>query len=188
MLNGKRLPPPAGGERPSRGELPLAALRSAALPDQGQISRYDGFHLVRADLDGIRVTSWDGATLRDQHLAPGDHIVVNRGIGIPDDPVVARFLPLLASTPSPDPSTRTSVDSTGRESTVDAWGGWLDLAAGDGLDPGEPGALLVRREFDGRQYGSTSVSLVALSPGAVRYDFSGSPWDRDAWRPVLPEA
>ncbi|MEN3306429.1 MAG: hypothetical protein V7603_2631 [Micromonosporaceae bacterium] len=196
VLNGVRLPPPEGGGRPSRGGLPLAALRHEELPDHARVRGYDGFHLVRAapagaqpapvsgggghrrrPPGGVGVLSWDGQALRERRLDPGDHVIVNRGPDAPDDPVVAHFLPLLAATASPDP--------TGARSTVDAWGDWVTLAAGDGLDPATPGALLVRREYAGRAYGTTSVSLVALAPGAVRYDFSGAPWARDAWRPVL---
>jgi hypothetical protein len=177
VLNGTRLPPPAAGERPSRGGLPLAALGRGAVPDRDQVGGYDGFHLVRAAPAGVTVRSWDGLDLREVSLEPGDHVIVNRGPDAPDDPVVAHFGPLLAATPDPDP--------TGDKSTVDAWGDWVTLAAGDGLDPGTPGALLVRRVYAGRSYGSTSVSLVALSPDAVRYDFTGSPWERDAWQPVL---
>lgn len=173
VLNGPRLPLPAAGERPSRGGLPLAALRGDA-PAAGP---YDGFHLVRAAPDGVEVRSWDGAQETVRRLVPGDHVITNRGVDVPDDPVTAHFLPLLAAAGAADPS--------GSKSTVDGWDGWVALAAGDGLDPGRPGALLVRREYAGRAYGSTSVSLVALAPGAVRYDFTGSPWQRDAWRPVL---
>ena len=33
-------------------------------------------------------------------------------------------------------------------------------------------------------WGTTSVSLVALSPGGLRYDFTAVPGDMSAWRPV----
>jgi len=52
------------------------------------------------------------------------------------------------------------------------------------LDPADPRALLVRHEFGGRTYGSTSASLVALSATEVRYDFTADPRDPDAWYPV----
>jgi Transport and Golgi organisation 2 len=177
VLNGVRLPVPDGVGRPSRGGLPLAALGRGELPDRARVTGYDGFHLVRAAPDGVTVRSWDGRDLRERSLDPGDHVIVNRGPDPAGDPVVTRLAPLLAATPSADPA--------GPKSTVDAWAGWVSLAAGDGTDPGTPGALLVRREYGGRAYGSTSVSLVALAPGAVRYDFTGSPWEPDAWQPVL---
>ncbi|HKT05388.1 MAG TPA: hypothetical protein VJT31_38210, partial [Rugosimonospora sp.] len=175
--NGARLLAADDPARRSRGSLPLAALRGEPLPDREQLPGFDGFHLVRATPAGVAVLTWDGDARHERQLAPGDHVIVNRGVDVPDDPVVARFLPALRATPSPDPGAG--------KSTVDAWADWVELAAGGGLDPAQPGALLVRREYAGHAYGSTSVSLVALAPGAVRYDFSGSPWNRDAWRPVL---
>jgi Transport and Golgi organisation 2 len=177
VLNGVRLPLPPDGARPSRGGLPLAALRGMVPGAGAQPAGYDGFHLLRATLAGVDVQSWDGRALREQRLTAGDHIIVNRGVDLLDDPVVTHFLPLLGKAQSPDPA--------GTKSTVDAWGDWVELAAGDGLDPTTPGALLVRRELAGHRYGSTSVTLVALAPGAVRYDFTGAPWQRDAWQPVL---
>ena len=64
-----------------------------------------------------------------------------------------------------------------------AWGDWLVLAGGDGLPATEPGAVIVRRELpDGRVYGSTSVTLVALAAdGRLRYDFQPDPQAGDGW-------
>ena len=69
---------------------------------------------------------------------------------------------------------------------TDAWGDWLALAAGDGLAATEPGAIIVRRELpDGRVYGSTSVTLVALAAdGRLRYDFQPDPQAGGDWYPV----
>jgi hypothetical protein len=56
---------------------------------------------------------------------------------------------------------------------------------GDGLDPSDPRALIVRRDLGaGRIWGTTSISLVAMSPGGLRYDFTGRPGEPDAWYPV----
>jgi hypothetical protein len=72
------------------------------------------------------------------------------------------------------------------QSVAGRLGDWLPLLDGDGLDPADPAALIVRRDLpDGRTWGSTSVSLVALAPGLVRYDFTGRPGDRSAWYSVL---
>ena len=84
-------------------------------------------------------------TLTHVDLAAGDHIIVNAGLDTDADPLVPHFAPLLAALPS----------------TPDAW---LELLAGDGLDPGDERALIVAKEIEGRAYGSTSASLVALSP------------------------
>jgi hypothetical protein len=173
VLNGVRLPPPPTAARPTRGTLPLQALRGKT-PEGGG---HDGFHLLLGTPTEVRLWSWDGAELLDRSLAPGEHIVVNRGIGFADEPVVAHFLPLLRAAASP----------TTAQSTVGFWGDWATMLAGDGMDPTEPGALLVRRVYAGRTYGSTSASLVALGQGRVRYDFSATPADPSQWRPVIAD-
>ncbi|HEX4655832.1 MAG TPA: hypothetical protein VH307_00360, partial [Streptosporangiaceae bacterium] len=66
---------------------------------------------------------------------------------------------------------------------------WLPLMNGDGLDPSDPQALIVRRDLgDGRIWGTTSISLVALAQGGLRYDFNGRPGEPDAWYPVALDA
>jgi hypothetical protein len=172
VLNGVRLPPPAQGARPTRGTLPLDALRGRPPRAAGR----DGFHLVRGTPSEVRMWSWDGEQLTSGSLAPGDHIIVNRGIGTADEPVAAHFLPLLREVADPGPA--------GGESTVAFWGDWVRLLAGDHLDPADPRALLVRRTVAGNVYGSTSASLVAVRTGEVRYDFSASPTDPSRWSRV----
>src|SRR6266536_4043488 len=88
VLNGVRRPAPADGVRPSRGGLPLAVLRGEPLPVP---DRYDGFHLVLATAAEVRVWSWDGEALRDQRLAPGDHVIVNAGVDAADPSVADRL-------------------------------------------------------------------------------------------------
>ncbi len=68
-----------------------------------------------------------------------------------------------------------------------AWGAWLTLLNGDGIGPADERALIVRRDLgDGRVWGTTSISLVALSLDGVRYDFNGKPGDPASWYPVIP--
>lgn len=40
---------------------------------------------------------------------------------------------------------------------------------------------------DGRIFGSLSVTLLALAPGGIRYDFTAAPRDPGAFREVLME-
>ncbi|GIH15699.1 NRDE family protein [Rugosimonospora africana] len=176
VLNGVRLPRPAEGDRPTRGTLPLSALRDRVPADA---SGYDGFHLLRGTPDEVRAWSWDGRDLVSQSLAPGDYVIVNRGVGFVDEPVVAHFLPLLGSAADP------AAGASG--STVDFWGDWVTLLHGDGLDPGDPRALLVRRTVAERDYASTSASLVAVRDGGTRYDFCPAPGDPSRWYRILPE-
>ncbi|HEY2672301.1 MAG TPA: NRDE family protein [Rugosimonospora sp.] len=175
VLNGVRLPHPAQGERPTRGTLPLDALRGREPEGAG----YDGFHLIRATPHEVQVWSWDGRELVSRSLEPGDHIIVNRGVGHDDVPVVAHFLPLLRTAAGPD--------STAAGSTVDFWGDWVRLLGGDRLDPGDPRALLVGRSVAGKNYASTSASLVALRDDRVRYDFCAAPVGPSGWFPVWPD-
>lgn len=174
LLNGVRRPPLADGTpRPTRGTLALEVLTSGTTPDADAIVDYAGFHLLVATVETVEVWSWDTEVLTQRTLAPGDHLAVNLGVDTSDDPLVPHFAPLLAALPTP--SFRPGA------STAAAWGPWADLLRGDGLDPTDPRALIVRREIDGRTYQSTSASLVALSAEGVRYDFTGEPTDPDAW-------
>ena len=59
------------------------------------------------------------------------------------------------------------------------------VAGGDGLPNTDPAAIIARRELpDGRLWGTTSVSLVALGPAGLRYDFQPIPADPTTWYSV----
>jgi hypothetical protein len=176
LLNGVRLPPPGTGVRPTRGTLPLAALTGQWQPDRTDLSGYDGFHLVHANRAGVQVWTWDGDVLGYRRLDPGDHILVNAGVDAAASPLVEHFRPVLAGTPSPDPRPGTP--------TTQAWGGWLTLLDGDGLDPADRRALIVRRRIAGRVYASTSATLVGLGATGVRYEFTAQPGAATGWYPV----
>jgi Transport and Golgi organisation 2 len=178
LLNGPRLPPPTDGVRPSRGRLALDVLRGTGAPTD--VWRYDSFHLLRATAARVQVWSWDGESLAGRDLDPGDHVIVNAGPDALGDAVVATGRTFLAATPSPSWQVATAPAG----STTDAWGAWADQLSA----PPEEGAgrLLVRHVVEGNVYGSTSVSLVGLSPAAARYDFSAVPVAPDTWLRVLP--
>lgn len=177
LLNGRRRPPPPTGTRPTRGTLALEVLASGTVPDDDVIADYDAFHLLHATPVGATVWSWDGEQRRERALEPGDHLLVNLGVDASEDPLVDHFRPLLAATPDP------AFDAVG---SLAGWEPWMTLLAGDGLDPEDPRAILVSREVDGRPYGSTSASLVALGPAGVHYAFNPLPTDRRAWSEVRP--
>ncbi|MGH9084196.1 MAG: NRDE family protein [Acidimicrobiales bacterium] len=176
LLNGVRRPLADGELRPTRGTLALEVLTTGAIPTAGVLPGYDGFHLVLATLAGARVWTWDGEDLLEQDLADGDHILVNLGVDTDADPLVPHFAPLLSALPDP----LLTPDLPSRA----AWEPWTDLLAGDGLDPADPRALIVRREIEGRTYASTSATLVALSEDGVRYDFNPDPRDPSGWYEV----
>jgi hypothetical protein len=132
------------------------------------------------------VLAWDGVRAAIRDLAPGTHLLTNAGHAYPADPAhpddpaaepkaVAFGPKFAASRPSADPAAPVQ----------EAWGDWLALARGDGRDLADPGAIIARRDLpDGRLWGSTSVTLVALAPDAIRYDFQASPGSADGWYPV----
>ncbi len=177
LLNGVRLPELEFGTRPSRGRLPLTALTDPTMADRAvpDALDYDGFHLLLGTPSAVTVWSWDGRVRTRQDLPPGDHIVVNLGVNTVDDLLVPHFAPLFAALPDPP--------MVG-ETTEETWGAWLTLLLGDGLDGDDDRALIVRREFEGKVYGSGSATLVAISADGVRYDFTATP-ATPRWTPVL---
>ncbi|MFB7668841.1 NRDE family protein [Kitasatospora sp. NPDC056138] len=199
LLNGFG-PPAAPAVRLSRGDLPLMAATDGGLDlDLLDPQRYDPFHLVRAQAGEVSVLSWSGHELAERLLPPGLHVVVNDGpegraanrtasqrAGRMMAARIAHFRPLLAAAARPEPTAGPADAPTG-----EAWGQWLPIAAGDGLDLDDPAALIQRRDFgDGRIWGSTSVSLVALGPAEARYDFNSVPgsgaWHRIGLGPRTP--
>lgn len=184
ILNG---PGPLAPEkiRLSRGELPLLVAAGGKLAGI-EPERYDPFFLIGAEPTAVRLWSWDGQELTEQTLAPGLHLVVNSGPegngGRHEAPGaeamaarIAHFRPLLLGARRPEPD-------SAEGATADAWGEWLALVDGDGLDREDPRALVVRRDLgDGRIWGTGSITLVALRPDGLRYDFSAAPGDPAAW-------
>ena len=182
--------------RHSRGELPLraAAEGQQALKDLhddlSALARYDPFLLICADLSSALMLSWDGTRAALENFEPDQtHLITNAGHTYPPAPEQApdqaperadlkagHFGPRFAAhRPDADPAA----------TIKDAWGDWLTLADGDGLSDTDPAAIVVRHELpDGRVYGTTSVSLVALGAHALRYDFQPVPADPTTWYPV----
>lgn len=200
LLNGRGTPalssrpsgpdrPPGPAHRRSRGELPLRAAADGAgalkelADDPAALAAYDPFHLVCADLDAVAMLSWDGERPAARDLEPGTHVLTNAGHAYPrppadpvTEPKARHFGPKFAvGRPSGDPAL----------SPERAWGQWLTLAAGDGLDPGDPRAIVASRDLpDGRVWGSTSLTLVALGADGIRYDFQPRPGAVTDWYSV----
>jgi len=176
--------------RRSRGELPLRAAAEGprALNDlhdhPEQLRTYDPFFLICADVIPAAealMLSWDGTRAALERLEPNNtHVITNAGHTFPSahqDAKAEHFGPKFAAhRPDADPAA----------TIKDAWGDWLTLAGGDGLSDTEPGAIIARRELpDGRLWGTTSVSLVALGAHGLRYDFQPVPADPTTWYSVL---
>jgi hypothetical protein len=183
ILNGRGQPAPAATRR-SRGELPLRAAAGEEA-GTGALAAFDPFLLLVAEPGRAELLTWDGERFARRDLGPGLHLVVNSGLagelrpdaGEHETGRLGYFAPRLAAAPFPQPKPGVSVQ--------DAWGAWLPLLNGDGLRPDDPRALIVRRDLgDGRIWGTTSISLVALTPDGLRYDFTATPGDPAAWYPV----
>ncbi|WP_051711519.1 NRDE family protein [Streptomyces sp. NRRL S-350] len=179
LLNGFGPPAPAHSRR-TRGRLPLTAVTEGGIGHLDP-TPYDPFHLVLARPDGATVTSWDGGRLAERELPPGLSVVLNDGlegqaagrsaserVGALMAARADHFRARFAAAPRPRP--------TGDGPAGQAWGAWLPIVTGDGLALDEDAALVQRRDFgDGRIWGSSSISLLALGPGGLRYDFASAP-------------
>jgi hypothetical protein len=195
LLNGRgQFADPA--RRRSRGDLSLRAaaegpgMLSRLAGDPDALAAYDPFHLICATTDSVTALTWTGVdpgtpgsrpAARD--LGPGTHLFTNAGHAYPaepgdpvGEPKAVHFADKFAAArPSADPALP----------VAEAWGDWLTLASGDGLDPADPAAIIVRRDLpDDRVYGTTSVTLVALAADGLRYDFQPHPGSPDGWYPV----
>ncbi|WP_018656466.1 NRDE family protein [Actinomadura flavalba] len=187
VLNGRGTLPPEN-RRISRGGLPLLAA-SGTGPEALELPRYEPFHLLRAEPDAVTLWTWDGTALRTRALTAGLHMIVNSGLegeehgegGAEEAFMSARLAyygPRFRAAPRPVPKPGPPVG--------EAWEDWLPLLHGDGLPRTDTRTLLPMIDLgDGRVWGTGSVSLAALGPGGVRYDFSGTPGDPDAWTLIL---
>lgn len=172
--------------RLTRGELPLL-LANDGTPGDIDPTRYDPFHLVWATAESAHLWSWNGRDLTKHTLETGLHLIVNSGLegaadhdGPGDEQMRARldyFRPLLDKAERPEP-----LDG----STQKAWGEWLPLTTGAGLDPADDRALVVRRTIEDDRWGTSSLSLIALTHNGVRYDFCANPVDaHPIWSKVI---
>jgi len=198
VLNGVGQAAPAASRR-SRGTLPLLAADGEPL-DRSALRYLDPFRLLTAEPGGSLIQCWDGRELSERKLPPGLHMVVNSGLAsdlaggaasaqekgvirAPDGREhelrrIGHFRARFEAAPRPAANSGQPVAA--------AWAGWFALLNGDGLDPADQRALIVRRDLGGgRIWGTSSISLVALSGDAVRYDFTAEPGDAGAWYQVL---
>jgi hypothetical protein len=207
VLNGRGRMAPAPTRR-TRGELPLSAAADGKLAPT-DLADLDPFRLLVAEPGRALLSSWNGGHMAEQDLGLGLHMVVNSGLasdllsagaGAPDAAPadsgpggltagqaadarahelarIGYFLPRLRAARRPYPEPGVPVAT--------AWGDWLPLVNGGGIGPDDQRALIVLRDLgEGRFWGTTSVSLVAITPEGIRYDFTGNPGEAAAWSPV----
>lgn len=171
--------PSAPGRR-TRGDLPLAALRTKSIASL-ELTAFAPFALLRAQASGATWWDWNGVDLRETPVSPGLHVANNDGLdALGRSPRQARWLPRFAeTTPAP-------FDASG--DVGQRWGGWLRLLD-QGLEPERPDSLLVQHTTPRGTYGTKSVALLAIGEHDLRYDVNDRPGDPDAWTPVaLPAA
>lgn len=142
---------------PSRGVLPLlGAVHGAAWDEHVALPGMAGFLLVLAAPD--RLTSWefDGDRLTETPHDEGTHVFTSGG---PEDRKADLWHGTFAAAPFP--------------------GRWRELVQ-EQAPAAEPEALVVRREREGRVYGTVFASTLDARPGRLRLEYSRQPWT-GAW-------
>lgn len=143
ILNRRDVP----GAIASRGAIVLDAVEGRPVPAQ---PRTNGFNLVTVGPNGTRVTSWDGASVREVALEPGVHMIAHDDVDDPATPRISRWLPDFAA------------------SEADAspwWRGWLGVLAGTArLDPTDDEAIV----RDNRPHGVPTLSLLVCAASVSR--------------------
>jgi hypothetical protein len=138
---------------PSRGVLPLlGVVHGPAWVEQVSLTGMAGFLLVLAMPD--RLTSWefDGERLTATEHPEGTHVFTSGG---PEDRKGELWRGTFASAAFPDR--------------------WRRLVQEQAPAP-EPEALVVRRERDGRVYGTVFAETIDARPGRLRLEYSRQPW------------
>lgn len=138
----------------SRGDLALRTAYTGGMPETGDLTRYDPFHLVLADLSRVRLLSWDGERTSASDLPAGTSMVVNSGLDATSERVVA-YLPRF------------------RESDA-----WRELIKEE--PSADRAALIIRHESpDGRVFASLSAMEVVIAEDEVTYEFADLTGDQD---------
>ena len=144
---------PAEPGAPSRGVLPLlAAVHGAGWIGHVRLEGMAGFLLVLAEPD--RLTSWehDGDRLVEADHGEGTHVFTSGG---PEDRKRELWRGPFATATFPDR--------------------WRTLVQ-EQPPAAEPEALVVRREREGRVYGTVFAETLDARPGRLRLEYSRQPW------------
>ena len=149
---------------PSRGVLPLVGVaHGAAWVDHVALTGMAGFLLVLVEPG--RLTSWefDGERLTTSGHPEGTHVFTSGGS---EDRKGELWHGAFATAAFPD--------------------GWRDLVREQEPAP-EPEALVVRREREGRVYGTVFAETIDARPGRLRLQYSRQPWT-GAWETAAFDA
>lgn len=136
---------------PSRGVLPLLAVaHRQRWPEYLDHATMAGFTLVLVSGNSVSAWEWDGHRLGYTALVGGAHVITPAGIDAAD-PLTTRIAPLLTDRP------------------------WRALLDTEELSDA-PDALFVRRQIDGRAYGTVFAQLIDASPGTLHITSTRTPW------------
>lgn len=157
VLNRRRRPVAAPGA-PSRGALPLLAVRYAdTWPQHVDLRGMASFALVLVRPEGLTTYEFDGERLTSAVLPPGTSMVT---AGLADQDKMDRQLPAFAAAPSVDR--------------------WREIVSGSRADD-DPTSLLVRVEREGLTFATVIAQVLQVEPGRVALDYSRTPSDPATW-------
>jgi len=140
---------------PSRGVLPLAALRDGpGWPDSLAVQGMASFALVLATPELLRLWVFDGSALTAEDMGTGTHMVTSGGA---EDGKADRFLDLFVSRDD-----------------------WREVVQ-EQSPQDDPAALVVRHERDGLVFATVFGQLIESSPGRLHLEHSRVPWSGAAW-------
>lgn len=157
VLNRPERPEAAAGA-PSRGVLPLLAVRygedwTGAVGVEGMAS----FALVLASPSRLTVWEYDGQVLQRQELEPGTRMVTSGG---PELQKARANLPALTAATFPD--------------------GWAALLR-ESLPTADPAGLVVRGEHDGKVFATVFGQLFSAEKGRLDLSWARQPWGDGTW-------
>ncbi|MGK9146023.1 NRDE family protein [Plantibacter flavus] len=149
---------PEGGWT-SRGVLPLEAVTTGVDEQRARTAR--SWNLVELAADRVRVTSWDGESIRSIDVPPGLHLVTHEGPDHLEVPRVHRWRPAFVTAAAPTGP----LDGE----TAASWEPWLRVLRDSTVLPTGADEAIVRvDEHDGLRLASLSVTALALAQnGAV---------------------
>lgn len=144
---------PAAPGAPSRGVLPLlAAVHGEGWAAHVRLEGMAGFLLVLAASEGVTSWEFDGERLAEHRHDVGTTVFTSGG---PEDRKAELWRGPFAEADFPDR--------------------WRELVEQQPPAP-EPEALIVRRERDGRVYGTVFAETLDARPGRLRLKYSRQPW------------
>ncbi len=170
VLNHPARPVAAPGA-PSRGMLPLLAVRRAERWQQFlELDGMASFNLVLVTPHSLRWWVFDGQTLREEALAGGTHMFT------PGGRVTSGLDERLGRAGAGFHGDLTAP-------TAKAWPEWLAVV-NDAVPDADPGSLLVRRSIGGDTFETVFGQLIASAPGTLRLDYVITPDRHEPWTTV----